>query len=61
MITNSVSFISKQIVGWKVLPECALMVFKIFQKIFDTLYNYLLFICFFEITYCCSFENAYRY
>jgi hypothetical protein len=28
-----------------------LMVFKIFQRLFTTLYIYKLFICFFEITY----------
>ncbi len=29
----------------------ALMVFKVFQKLFTHLYNYQFFICFFEITY----------
>jgi hypothetical protein len=29
----------------------ALMVFTVFQKLYTTLYNYKLFICFCEITY----------
>ncbi len=37
--------------GNKVLSLYALMVFKVFQKLFTTLYNYKLFVCLFKITY----------
>jgi hypothetical protein len=44
-------FLGKLYTFQSVFSVYALMVFKVFQKFFTTLYNYYIFICFFEIIY----------